>query len=160
MCIRDRCSNRERRKYLFKLQGGGNLKSIKLKCSDEIDQNIGSVGEMADRQQTVLFTSKGGAIVADPGGVLARDMMRKANSYTTFRRDRGTYTLDMWVPQNDKNAGQGTITGKAEEAPKHGRDDMDIDAVLADKCLVPAEEYKECLRYRQQQSAKVFTRPA
>ena len=102
-----------------------------MKCSDEIDQNIGSVSEMCDRAQTVLFTSKGGAIVADPGGVLARECLRRSKSYTTFMRDRGTYTLDMWVPRKE---GQAPNAAVKEAAPAAKRDihdgDMAIYAVL------------------------------
>ena len=127
-------------------------KSVKLKRSDEVDKTIGSVSEFADRGNTIIFTKSGGAIVHDPGEALAKQLVQQSKrTPTPFRRNRGTYTLDMWVKKAFEDKQENARKGKEEDAgharccserpdgDDRGNGGRDCAAVVA----VPAEAWRE-----------------
>ena len=116
-------------------------KSLRLKRSDEVDKTIGSVSEFADKGNTLIFTKSGGAIVHDPGEKLAKQMMQQSGRNTPFRRNRGTYTLDMWVKKafDEQNSKGAEKIEKGVIPESSGRTGDSCAAVMA----VPAEAWRD-----------------
>ena len=77
--------------------GEGAGRAVNMRRSDKVGETLGSVSEMCDKGDTLNFTSKGGSVLRDPDQAIARQAVMSATSRTDFRRQRGTYVLDMWV---------------------------------------------------------------
>ena len=75
----------------------GAKKKMRVKRSDQIDNNIGSVSEIADRENLVVFTKTGGAVIKDPGMQISKWLLSQVRDKTVFERNRNVYTLDMWI---------------------------------------------------------------
>ena len=73
-------------------------------------------------------------------------------------RDRGTYTLDVWIPKGERGETE-TKGHVVKAAATDGPIDMDIDAVMDEHCLVPVSEWREYMGFRNSQSTPVFARP-
>ena len=92
-----------------------------------------------------------------------KEAVRKAGSHTLFRRERGTYSLDMWVPQPVQASPQ---TSTANEAPQQrSNNGMEVDALALDHYMVPAAEWKDYFQFRCRQlsaspASSVFRRQA
>ena len=116
-------------------------KAVRLKRSEEVDKTIGSVSEFCDKDNTVIFTKSGGAIVHDPGEELAQRLVAASSRSTSFKRERGTYTLDKWIKKpvqaNKLRKQNQQLTKEKEsiEAANAVEEAMDIAAV-------PAEEWE------------------
>lgn len=119
-------------------------KAVKLRRSDQVDKTIGSVSEFCDKGNTVVFTRSGGSILRDPNEELAKWIVGSASRSTPFRRERGTYTLDMWIKkptkpnqerrQREKDQKEDAEAKRKPAAamPQDERGDMELAAVPAE----------------------------
>ena len=138
-------------------------KSVKLKRSEEVDKTIGSVSEFADKGNTIIFTKTGGAIIHDPGEKLAKQLVQQAAKHTPFRRNRGTYTLDMWVKKafddRAKGGAKGSGGGNRELGDVRSCGEKTKDDQRGDRypgvSVVPAEAWRE---FSRQFDGSGFTR--
>ena len=118
--------------------------AVKLRRSDQVDKTIGSVSEFCDKGNTVVFTRSGGSILRDPNEELAKWIVGSASRSTPFRRERGTYTLDMWIKkptkpnqerrQREKDQKEDAEAKRKPAAamPQDERGDMELAAVPAE----------------------------
>lgn len=75
----------------------GARKQMTMKRSDRVQKTIGSVSEIADKGNFVIFTKKGGAVVKDPDMKIARRLLGQVPDYTPFKRENNVYTMDLWM---------------------------------------------------------------
>ena len=75
----------------------GARKQLKMRRSEKVKKNIGSVSEMADLDNLIIFHKKGGAIIKDPGSKVAKRVLANVKDPILFNRNKNVYTLDMWI---------------------------------------------------------------
>ena len=136
-------------------------KKIKMRRSDEVDKTIIATSELCDSGNVVVYSKSGGAIISDPGEKPAKQMINGAAKRTLFRRDRGTYSLDMWlkVPRQANREKREAAKAKKEaekgqQEVREARTDKGDDDVMQLQA-VPAEAWKTFRR----SIGKGFQRP-
>ena len=68
----------------------GAKRRFSMRRSGQVSKNIGSVTEVCDKENLVIFHREGGAIVPDPNRVLSRWILSRAKGATLFDRHKGT----------------------------------------------------------------------
>ena len=85
--------------------------------------------------------------------------MKRAKSVTPFRRENGTYTLDMWIPRASPDGRTSKPQLVQHEVRRADPNAMQIDAVSQGHCVVPLAEWNEFQRYQASKSVSTFHRP-
>ena len=120
------------------------MKQMNFQRSNQIKKCLGSVGEIADKGQTVIFTRHGGAIIKDAECLAAKYAIQMAGKCTPFKRTKGVYTMDMWVKKDKKDleeAANGERKNKEQQQERHNgdpnkrrktaeRDDEDVELAI------------------------------
>jgi hypothetical protein len=117
----------------------GERKVWRAKRSDQVNKTLGSVSEFRDKGYSVIFTRTGGALVKGEDGKLAEGVINKAKSITKFRRERGVYVMDMYVPRVEAGGvaggkATGGRTGKVDRrSGGPDPDRMEVDALAEEE---------------------------
>ena len=96
-------------------------KRMKLRRSDEVNKNIGSVSEVCDAGTICVFTDGSGVIVKDPDGALGQWLMDLDPDSTHFNRTGNIYTLPMWIPGPKSKAKKGDETKSCTAKKEKGK---------------------------------------
>ena len=138
-------------------------KAMNLKRSDQGDETIGATSEFCDGENLVIFSRSGGAVFPDPDEVLAKQLVAQAERKTLFRREGGTYTLDMLIkkPKMSNRERKDAQKRKKQEAQEDiGRlDNGANEAVDPDKVMGISVVLAEAWEHFRKRAAEDFHRP-
>ena len=97
--------------------------STRFHVAEGIEQALGSVADMNDAENLVLFDNAGSYVVPGKGPEAAaiRKIMEKCKKATKIHRRKNTFYIPLWVQPEGKRSSQGQKTAIGSKAPFQGQ---------------------------------------